>query len=202
MSSDAHVATRMRPHRRLVRTSNPARWSETRRSDPRRKSPTTPERRKPQDRRSPRSPRGSAAAAANGARPARRHRRRTHNESRWRIGRSFLSASTRTRARGRWASRRPRDHRAGGSRQPVARRQVMVARFMPNTWHQLRQVPRKRDCGSNGQTACSLSHASQAAHEGCWPRGRGEWRPLQDAVDARGGSHTVKWPQRCEVTRY
>jgi hypothetical protein len=33
---------------------------------------------------------------------------------------------------------------AGGSKQPVARRQVIVARYMPNTWHQRGRYPAKR----------------------------------------------------------
>ncbi len=48
------------------------------------------------------------------------------------------------------------------------------------------------DCESNGQTACKLvtcpsSRTLRLLAQG----GRGEWRPLQDAVGARGDRHTV-----------
>jgi hypothetical protein len=129
-----------------------------------------------------------------------RYRRRG---SGWRVGRSFLSASTRTRARGRWASRRPRDRRrAGGSRQPVARRQVIGRAFHAQHMASARTDTPQKGLRIQWPTACSWLHARQAPPEGCWPRGRGQWRPGQDAVDARGGSNTVKRPQRREVTRY
>lgn len=88
--------------------------------------------------------------------------------------------------RGRWASRQPRDRRRpGGSRQPVARRQVIGRAFHAQHVASAR-TGSPQNCGSNGQT--SWLHARQAAPECCSPRGRGEWRPLQDAVDARGAA--------------
>ena len=45
---------------------------------------------------------------------------------------------------------------------------------------------------SNGQTACKLATCPSSRTLRLLAQGgRGEWRPLQDAVGARGGRHTV-----------
>lgn len=128
------------------------------------------------DRRRPCSQRGSAAAAANGAGSARRHRRR-----------SVLSAST-ANACGVTGLRDNRGIVAAPAvvGNPWHGVRLLVARFMPNTWHQLGQVARKRDCGAKPG---AVGYMPVKPPRSCSLRGRGEWRPLQMPSTPEGQPH-------------
>jgi hypothetical protein len=88
--------------------------------------------------------------------------------------------------RGRWASRQLRGSSPRRrSRQPVARRRVIGRAFHAQHGASAR-TSSPQNCGPNGQTGVVTCPSSR--RECCSPRGRGEWRPLQDAVDARGAA--------------
>jgi hypothetical protein len=159
MSSDAHVATRMRPHRRSSGPPIP-------RDGPKRVGPILVVK-------AHRHQKGGnrRIAVVHVARAAQQRLLPTVPVPLAAIDAALITNRVgesvdrfcqfpRERARGRWASRRPRDRRPPavvGNPWPGVR--LLVVRFMPNTWHRLGQVPRKRDCGSNGQNACSWLHA-------------------------------------------
>jgi hypothetical protein len=103
-----------------------------------------------------------------------------------------------------WATRHLLAHLVQRENQPLANIVDQLSRRPPGEEKHLGRLVQCRSmasartgtpqtvCGSNGQTACKLVTCPSSRTVRLLAQGTWEWRGLQDAVDARGGSNTVK----------